>query len=166
MISLSYAKTFNLPVAITRCGNFFGGGDLNWNRIIPGTIRSILREQQPNIRSDGTLVRDYIYVEDAVSAYMTLTQALSANANLKGEAFNFSNESQRNVLELTRTILGLMSSDLEPIVRGENRGEIQEQYLDSTKANTILKWKPRFGLEEGLRRTITWYENYFEEKAL
>jgi CDP-glucose 4,6-dehydratase len=166
MISLSYAKAFNLPVAITRCGNFFGGGDLNWNRIIPGTIRSILREQQPNIRSDGTLVRDYIYVEDAVSAYMTLTQALSSNANLKGEAFNFSNESQRNVLELTRTILGLMSSDLEPIVRGENRGEIQEQYLDSTKANTILKWKPRFGLEEGLRRTITWYENYFDEKAL
>lgn len=166
MISLSYAKTFDLPVAITRCGNFFGGGDLNWNRIIPGTIRSILRGQQPVIRSDGTLIRDYIYVEDAVSAYMTLTRALSENANLKGDAFNFSNESQRNVLELTRTILRLMSSDLEPIIHGENHGEIQEQYLDSTKANTILKWKPRFGLEEGLNRTINWYKNYFEEKNL
>jgi len=166
MISLTYAKTFGLPVAITRCGNFFGGGDLNWNRIIPGTIRSALRRQQPIIRSDGTLVRDYIYVEDAVSAYMNLTQALSENGNLKGEAFNFSNESQRNVLELTQTILGLMSSNLEPIVQGENHGEIQTQYLDSTKANTILKWKPRFGLEEGLRRTINWYQNYFEEKGL
>jgi CDP-glucose 4,6-dehydratase len=162
MISLSYAKTFNLPVAITRCGNFFGGGDLNWNRIIPGTIRSILRGQQPIIRSDGTLVRDYIYVEDAVSAYMTLTQALSESVNLKGEAFNFSNESQHNVLELTSTILRLMSSDLEPIIEGKNHGEIQAQYLDSTKANTILKWYPKFGLEEGLRKTISWYENYLK----
>lgn len=164
MISVSYAKTFDLSVAITRCGNFFGGGDLNWNRIIPGTIRSVLRGQQPIIRSDGTLVRDYIYVEDAVSAYMTLTQALSENRALKGHAFNFSNESQRNVLELTQTILGLMSSNLEPLVYGENHGEIQVQYLDSTKANSILQWKPRFGLEEGLRRTINWYQNYFEGK--
>lgn len=162
MLSVSYAKTFDLPVAITRCGNFFGGGDLNWNRIIPGTIRSILRGQKPIIRSDGTLVRDYIYVEDAVSAYMTLTRALSENENLKGEAFNFSNESQRNALELTKTILRLMSSDLEPLIEGQNRGEIQAQYLDSTKANTTLKWKPLFGLEEGLRQTISWYQNFFQ----
>lgn len=164
MISVSYAKTFGLPVAITRCGNFFGGGDLNWNRIIPGTIRSILRGQQPIIRSDGTLIRDYIYVEDAVSAYMTLTRSLSEDKKLSGEAFNFSNESQRNVLELTQTILRLMSSSLEPIVNGENHGEIQSQYLDSTKANILLKWVPRFGLEEGLRQTIHWYQNYLENK--
>lgn len=166
MISLSYAKTFGVPVAITRCGNFFGGGDLNWNRIIPGTIRSILRGQQPIIRSDGTLIRDYIYVEDAVSAYMTLTQALSENSLLKGEAFNFSNESQRNVLEIIQTILELMSSNIKPIIQGENHGEIQAQYLDSTKANTILKWKPTFGLEEGLRKTINWYKNYFMEQTV
>lgn len=162
MISLSYAKTFGLPVAITRCGNFFGGRDLNWNRIIPGTIRSILRDQQPIIRSDGTLIRDYIYVEDAVSAYMTLARSLSEDAKLSGEAFNFSNESQHNVIDLTRTILGLMSSDLEPIIECKNHGEIQAQYLDSTKANTILKWHPKFGLEEGLRKTISWYENYLK----
>lgn len=161
MLCQSYASTFDLPVAITRCGNFFGGGDLNWNRIIPGTIRSILRKEAPIIRSDGTLVRDYIYVEDAVSAYMTLAEHLSgASKDLKGEAFNFSNETQKNVLELTNLIIEIMESDLEPIVHGNNSGEIVAQYLDSTKAKEILAWKAEFGLEEGLRKTISWYKEF------
>ncbi|MBP6060421.1 MAG: GDP-mannose 4,6-dehydratase [Candidatus Pacebacteria bacterium] len=164
MISLSYAKTFNMPIAITRCGNFFGGGDLNWNRIIPGTIRSVIRNQAPVIRSDGTLIRDYIYVEDAVSAYMALTEALSLNPDLKGEAFNFSNETQRTVLELTKKIIKMLDSNLEPMILGENHGEIQAQYLDSLKSKNILGWSPKFGLEEGLRKTTHWYKKYFEEE--
>ena len=164
MISVSYAKTFDLPVAITRCGNFFGGGDLNWNRIIPGTIRSVMRGKAPVIRSDGTLIRDYIYVEDAVSAYMTLTMGLSKNSQLKGEAFNFSNETQKTVLELTFSILKMLGADLTPVIEGKNHGEIQAQYLDSSKAKDMLSWVPKFGLEEGLRKTINWYKKYFEEK--
>lgn len=164
MISLSYAKTFDMPIAITRCGNFFGGGDLNWNRIIPGTIRSVIRNQAPVIRSDGTLIRDYIYVEDAVSAYMALTEVLSVNPDLKGEAFNFSNETQRTVLELTKQIIKILDSNLEPTILGENHGEIQAQYLDSSKAKNMLGWLPKFGLEEGLRETTHWYKKYFEKK--
>jgi CDP-glucose 4,6-dehydratase len=165
MISLSYAKTFNMPIAITRCGNFFGGGDLNWNRIIPGTIRSVARNQAPVIRSDGTLVRDYIYVEDAVSAYMALTEALALNPDVKGEAFNFSNETQRTVLELIKVIINIMESDLEPIIQGQNHGEIQAQYLDSSKAANVLGWKAKFGLEEGLKKTIGWYQTHLETKG-
>ena len=162
MISASYAKTFDIPIAITRCGNFFGGGDLNWNRIIPGTIRAITRGQQPIIRSDGSLIRDYIYVEDAVSAYMTLTEAVANNSEFSGEAFNFSNETQMDVVTLTQTIISLLGSKLEPIVQGLNHGEIQAQYLDSSKARTLLGWQAQFGLDEGLRKTIKWYQNYFE----
>lgn len=162
MIALSYAKTFNLPVAITRCGNFFGGGDLNWNRIVPGTIRSIVRKESPIIRSDGTLIRDYIYVEDAVSAYMTLAENLAQRPELKGEAFNFSNATQKNVLQLTQHILEFMKSDLKPTILNQAKGEIAEQYLDSTKAHTILNWKPRFGLEEGLKKTVQWYQEFFK----
>lgn len=162
MISVSYAKTFNLPVAITRCGNFFGGGDLNWNRIIPGTIRSVIRGQAPVIRSDGTLIRDYIYVEDAVSAYMTLTKALTLDSKLSGEAFNFSNETQRNVLEITKIIINIFGANLEPVIQGNNHGEIQAQYLDSTKSFTKLNWQPKYGLEEGLKKTISWYKHYLE----
>lgn len=164
MISLSYAKSFNMPVAITRCGNFFGGGDLNWNRIIPGTIRSIIRNQAPIIRSDGSLIRDYIYVEDAVHAYMTLSEALTKNPDLKGEAFNFSNESQMNVLQLTSSIITKLGSALQPVIQGQNHGEIQAQYLDSSKAIQQLGWTPKFGLEEGLGKTIAWYKEYLENQ--
>lgn len=165
MISFSYAKTFDLPVCITRCGNFFGGGDLNWNRIIPGTIRSVINNTAPIIRSDGTLIRDYIYVEDAVSAYMTLAEALAKNSDLKGEAFNFSNESQKNVLELTNIILSLLGSELKPVINGENHGEIKVQYLDSSKATKMLHWKAIFGLEDGLKKTVAWYKQYLMESG-
>lgn len=164
MICKSYAATFGLPVAVTRCGNFFGGGDLNWNRIIPGTIRSILRGDAPIIRSDGTLIRDYIYVEDAVSAYMTLSHQLSNNSCLIGESFNFSNETQFSVTELTGLILSLMCSNLSPIIQGNVSGEIPAQFLDSSKARNQLGWKAQFGIQDGLGKTIDWYYDFFQRK--
>ena len=157
LIAATYANTYGLPVAITRCGNFYGGGDLNWNRIVPGTIRSALRGQRPVIRSDGTLIRDYFYVEDGADAYVTLAEAMASDRRHVGEAYNFSIERQVNVLELVRTILRLMRSDLEPDVRNEATHEIPHQHLSAAKARRVLDWSPRFGLEEGLARTIAWY---------
>lgn len=164
LIAQTYAKTYNLPVAITRCGNFYGGGDLNWNRIVPGTIRSILRSQRPLIRSDGMMVRDYFYIEDGAAAYMLLAEALAQKPDLYGQAFNFSNEIQLSVLDLVKQILHLMNSPLEPDVRNEASNEIRHQYLSAAKARLVLNWKPLFGLEEGLHRTITWYKDFFGDE--
>ena len=161
LIAYSYAKSFSLPVAITRCGNFYGGGDLNWNRIIPGTIRSILRRQNPIIRSDGEYIRDYFYVEDGAAAYMLLAEKLAAQPELKGEAFNFSNELQVSVREIVEHILHEMKSDLRPDIRNEATNEIRHQYLSAEKARRELGWKPMFTLDAGLRKTIEWYDDFF-----
>jgi len=161
LLAQTFAKTYGLPVTITRCGNFFGGGDLNWNRIIPGTIRSVLRGQRPVIRSDGKYVRDYFYVEDGAAAYMLLAEQLAIRPELRGEAFNFSNELQLTVLELVHRILELMDSNLEPEVRNEASNEILHQYLSSAKAREQLGWKPLFDLDSGLQRTIEWYREFF-----
>lgn len=166
LIAHMYAKSYSLPVAITRCGNFYGGGDLNWNRIIPGTIRSIIRGQAPVIRSDGQFIRDYFYVEDGAAAYMLLAEKLSRQPDLAGEAFNFSNELQVNVLEIVRRVLGVMGSALEPVVLNETTNEIRHQYLSARKAREFLSWEPLFSLEEGLRRTIKWYEMYFHRNTI
>jgi CDP-glucose 4,6-dehydratase len=160
LIARSFAVTYGLPVATTRCGNFFGGGDLNWNRIVPGTIRSILRGERPVIRSDGNFTRDYFYVEDGAAAYMLLVERLAADAELCGEAFNFSNEVQMTVTALVQHILTLMDSALVPDIRNEANNEIRHQYLSADKARRRLQWAPLFTLEEGLRRTIQWYQQY------
>lgn len=165
LIAQAYAATYGLPVAITRCGNFYGGGDLNWNRIVPGTIRAVLRGQRPVIRSDGQYVRDYFYVEDGATANMVLAEALAQNPDLRGEAFNFSNEIQVTVAELVERLLVLMESDLKPDVRNEATNEIQHQYLSAAKARRVLNWKPLFTLDEGLRRTIDWYEAFLGTTA-
>lgn len=161
LIAQSYATSYGLPVAITRCGNFFGGGDLNWNRIVPGTIRSVFFGQSPVIRSDGSFVRDYLYVEDGAAAYMLLAEKLAADPRLRGKAFNFSNELQITALDLVRRILDLTGSKLVPDVRNEAQNEIRNQYLSAAKAREELGWKHQFELEDGLRRTIDWYGNYF-----
>lgn len=160
LIAQAYAATYDLPVAITRCGNLYGGGDLNWNRLVPGTIRSILRGQRPVIRSDGKFVRDYFYAEDGAAANMSLVERLAADASLKGHAFNFSNETQVTVSELVERVLKLMHSDLEPEVRNEAVNEIREQYLSAEKARSVLNWRPLFTLDEGLTATIAWYREF------
>jgi CDP-glucose 4,6-dehydratase len=165
LIAQAYATTYGSPVVITRCGNFYGGGDLNWNRIVPGTIRSILRGQRPIIRSDGTFIRDYFYVEDGAIAYMTLAEKLAADPGLKGRAFNFSNEIQLTVSQLVQRILTAMKSDLVPDVRNEASHEILHQYLSAAAARKDLGWRPEFTLEQGLERTIAWYREFLASPA-
>ena len=166
LIAHSYAHSYGLPVVITRCGNFYGGGDLNWNRIVPGTIRSILNGEKPVIRSDGEFVRDYLYVEDGAAAYMLLAEKLAENPSLKGEAFNVSNQQPVKVIELVNKILLAMNSPLLPEVKNEVSNEIREQYLDASKVNTMLNWKPQFDLDTGIQKTIQWYKIFLEDSKI
>ena len=164
LIGQAYATTYNTPVAITRCGNFFGGGDLNWNRIVPGTIRSIVRGQRPIIRSDGKYIRDYFYVEDGAAAYLLLARKLAEDPRkFAGQAFNFSTGDKMTVLQVTQMVLELMDSHLEPDIRNEAAHEILVQQLDSSRARRELAWNPQFELRETMTRTIDWYRRYFEE---
>jgi len=166
LLAQSYATTYGLPVCVTRCGNLYGGGDLNWNRIVPGTIRSAMNGEPPIIRSDGSYIRDYFYVEDGALAYLSLAEQMASNRILAGEAFNFSNEIQVTVLDLAKTILSLIGrEDLELDVRGEASNEITHQYLNAGKARSLLGWHPRYSLEEGLTRTILWYRDFLQVRA-
>ncbi|HCS70928.1 MAG TPA: sugar dehydratase [Rhodospirillaceae bacterium] len=162
LIATTYANTFDLPVVVTRCGNFFGGGDLNWNRIVPGTIRSILRGDAPVIRSDGKYIRDYFYVEDGADAYMLVAEKLAENRELAGEAFNFSNELQLTVLDIVDMIRTRMGSNLEPVVLNQTSNEIKHQYLSAEKARRVLGWQPTSDMESSIDRTIEWYRDHLE----
>ncbi len=158
LIAKSYYKTYNLPVCVTRCGNFYGPGDLNFNRIVPGTIRSVIRNKNPIIRSDGSFIRDYFYIKNGAYAYIHLAEKMF-DSKIHGEAFNFSNEQPFSVIEITNMILQLMDrEDLKPIIKNEVSKEIPEQWLSSKKAKKILNWKVDFSIEEGLKETITWYK--------
>ena len=160
LIARSYFETFRTPVCVTRCGNLFGAGDLNWNRIVPGTIRSALRGERPIIRSDGSFVRDYVYVGDAVSAYLTTAEQLEQEG-VAGEAFNFSDEKPLDVRQICAAALAACGrTDLEPVVLGEATHEIKAQYLSSAKARATLGWAPRYGLEQGLALTVGWYREH------
>ena len=160
-IALTYAHTYQLPICVTRCGNFYGGGDLNWNRLVPGTIRSVLRGQRPILRSDGSPIRDYFYVKDGAAAYLHLAEQLALRPGLAGEAFNFSNEIQVTALDMVRRIVLLMDADLEPDIRAEATNEIPHQYLSAEKARRLLDWKPRWEFDDALRETIAWYRASF-----
>lgn len=167
LLAQTYAHTYGLPLAISRFGNLYGGGDLNFNRVVPGTIRSILHGERPVIRSDGTPLRDYVYVKEAVGCYLVLARALDAEA-VRGEAFNFGPERPLSVLEMAQTILRLSGrTDLAPEVLGAGplKGEIQDQYLSHRKAREVLGWTPVYGLEEGLQETIAWYVDFFARSS-
>ena len=160
-LAQSYHHTYGMPVAIARCGNIFGGGDLNWSRIVPGTIRDLLRGVRPILRSDGTFLRDYLYVKDAAEAYLQLADAIDRRG-VAGQAFNFSNESPKTVLDIVHAIRRLMGCPwIEPDIRNDTKGEIRHQYLSARKARTELEWAPRFDLDSGLRETIDWYRAFF-----
>ncbi|MDR3709107.1 MAG: GDP-mannose 4,6-dehydratase [Capsulimonadaceae bacterium] len=161
LIAHTYAKSYGLPVVTTRCGNFYGGGDLNWNRIVPGSIRSILRGQPPVIRSDGEFIRDYFYVDDGAAVYLLLAEQLaSRREELSGEAFNFSNEIQVTVTKLVTKILDRMGTDLQPVIMNEASNEIRHQYLSAEKARRLLGWSPIYTLDQGIDLTIRWYKEF------
>lgn len=160
IISLTYARSFGLPVCITRCGNFFGPGDTNWERIVPGTFRSVLRGERPVIRSDGTMVRDYLYADDGALAYLALAEAMADDPALAGEAFNFSIEQPMSVLEMVEHIQRAAGTDLEPDIRGVATNEIDAQHLSAEKARTRLGWSPRCTVEEAMERTAAWYREH------
>lgn len=161
LICTSYYETYGLPVCVTRCGNFYGGGDLNFNRIVPGTIRSIFNNQRPIIRSNGKSLRDYFYVKDGVESYILLAEKME-NTNIHGEAFNFSTEHPLTVLEITNAILEMMDSKQEPMILNKATNEIQDQYLSAEKAKDLLNWHSSYSFEEGLKETIEWYREFFE----
>ena len=162
LISTMYARTYGIKVAVLRCANVFGGGDLNFSRTIPGVIRSAVAGERFRIRSDGTAVRDFLYVKDASRAYLTAAEQLERHPELAGEAFNFTLAEPLTVLEVVSRVLRLMGrEELVPIIENQANDESPKQYLSSDKARDVLGWKPAFGFEEGLRETIHWYRDYF-----
>jgi CDP-glucose 4,6-dehydratase len=163
LIARSYADVYEMPVAVSRCGNLYGGGDLNWSRLVPGTIRSVLRGERPVIRSDGQMLRDYLYVEDGVAAYLCLAEALASRRELSGQAFNFGHRRPVSVLALVQETLAVCGrDDLTPDIRGSARHEIPAQYLNPERARAVLGWEAAFGLRQGLKLTVDWYRRFLE----
>ncbi len=161
LITRSYFYSYALPLAVTRCGNLYGGGDLNWSRIVPGTIRSLLERTPPIIRSDGTLVRDYIYVEDAADAAILVGERLMKDDTIHGEAFNISNDSPMSVIEVVDAIRDVMGMhDLKPVIEHSARGEIKEQFLSSQHLRNTLQWAPKVGFRKGLENAVEWYRSW------
>jgi len=165
LIAQSYYHSYGVPVAIARCGNIYGGGDLNWSRVVPGTIRSLHFGERPVLRSDGSYTRDYVYVEDAVQAYLRLAQGLD-RTEIRGEAFNFGPSEPHTVRDVVTVLQRLMErQDLGVEVRNGGRAEIHDQYLSSEKARQALDWRPRYSLDQGLTRSIVWYKDFFGRAA-
>jgi CDP-glucose 4,6-dehydratase len=160
LIAQSFARVHDVPVVVTRCGNFFGPGDTNWERLVPGTTRLLLNGHRPVIRSDGTMTRDYLYVVDGVLAYLQLAEAISEDPTLKGEAFNFSTESPLSVLQLVEMLQAATGTELEPDIRATARHEIPHQYLSTAKARKMLGWQPRHTMEKAIAESVDWYREF------
>jgi CDP-glucose 4,6-dehydratase len=165
LLSTSYHRTFGVPVCITRCGNFFGPGDRNWERLVPGAIRALLRGERPVLRSDGSMVRDYLYVVDGALAYLRLVEAMAEDPSVIGEAFNFSTETPLTVLELVAALQAAAGTDLEPDIRGTASHEIDSQHLSAAKARKLLGWAPTTSVEDALAATVAWYRDHLDDDA-
>lgn len=164
LLTQSYAHAYALPAAVARCGNIYGGGDLNWSRIVPATIRSLYRRERPIVRSDGKFTRDYLYVVDVVRAYMLLAEKMN-DKGVRGESFNFGPQKPLTVLQIVKAVQKAVGGPtFKPIVQNKAKGEIRNQYLSSTKARKRLGWKPSFKLEDGLRDTVAWYRAFFSSE--
>jgi CDP-glucose 4,6-dehydratase len=164
LIAQSYGSTYGIPVTVARCGNIYGGGDLNWSRIIPGSIRDLITEKRPILRSDGTFVRDYVHVDDIVSAYLKLSE-VSQTKDIKGEAFNFSCNKPLTVLNLYKSIsIAAVGKFIDPEIQNTAKSEIKDQHLNSSKAKLILDWESKVTLEDGLKKTVSWYKAYLAGK--
>ncbi len=164
LIARAYSQSYGMSIAVTRCANLYGGGDLNWNRLVPGTVRSVLRQERPLIRSDGTFSRDYLFVEDAVAAYFAIAQEMH-RPEICGQAFNFGMDRPITVLEMVETIIGVSDCPkIKPVILNKAKNEVPAQYLTSEKAHQLLDWQPQYNLEEGLRKTITWYRDFLSSK--
>lgn len=159
LVAATYHHSYGLPVTIARCGNIFGAGDLNWSRIVPGTIRSLARGERPVLRSDGGPTRDYIYVDDVVAAYISLAEA-SDRPDVVGEAFNFAPQSRVTVRDMVAAIARAMNVSADPIVLNAATMEIRDQTLDATKARERLGWSAAWSLQDGLRETVAWYREH------
>ncbi|HWB19164.1 MAG TPA: NAD-dependent epimerase/dehydratase family protein [Phycisphaerales bacterium] len=166
LIAQSFAATYAMPVAIARCGNIYGPGDLHWSRLIPGTIRNLLKGERPVIRSDGTLIRDYLYVDDAITAYLSLADWLDASAGASADrcAFNFSSEKPMTVMQMVRLIqIAAQREDIEPEILNEAKGEIRAQHLDCERAKSLLAWKALTPTERAVHQTVQWYTKYLRQ---
>ena len=165
LLTSTYTNSFRTPACILRCGNIFGGGDLNWSRLIPGTIRSLVENTAPIIRSDGKFLRDYIYVQDVVEAYLSVAERLasgdSSGDSILGEAFNISPEKALSVLEVVATLQKLLGKEhLQPVIQNKATSEIRDQYLDCSKAKRMLNWSHRYSFEQAAQETVDWYRRY------
>jgi CDP-glucose 4,6-dehydratase len=157
LLAGTYHASYGTPVAITRCANFYGPGDRNWRRLVPGTLRSVLQGERPVIRSDGSPMRDYLYVRDGAAAYLRLAEAMADDPGLAGQAFNFSAEQPLTVLEMVQRVQAAAGTTLEPLIVDDAVGEIPAQHLSAAKARERLDWAPAYGLDEGLAETVQYY---------
>lgn len=166
LVTMMYASTYKLPACIVRCANLYGGGDLNFDRVIPGVIQATIKGKPFVIRSDGKFIRDFLYVKDAALGCMLAAERLAEDRTLAGEAFNLSMEVRLTVKEVVSLVLRLMNrEDIQPVTLNEASSEHRERYIQSAKARQQLNWQPAYSLEEGLRETIEWYRKYFAESA-
>lgn len=164
LLSRSFFLTYGIPTVIARCGNIYGGGDLNWSRIVPGTIQDLINGVQPIIRSNGKFLRDYIYVEDAVDAYLSMASQIDS-PDVNGESFNFSRNDPVSVLEIYKeTCFATLGEYVEPFIQDSAKNEIVDQHLSNQKASEVLGWESKFTLREGLDRTVEWYRRFFDGK--